>query len=88
MNQYEYQALDGWIFEEGKWRATNTSIAVCASSSARWILERQVLRESFEHALTYSINYEIDLRSFDARYSKDPADTAANASYGNWYNAK
>lgn len=34
-------------------------------------LERQLLPGSFEHALNYLIDHELDLSSFDTRYRND-----------------
>jgi transposase len=40
-------------------------------------LERQLLAGTFEHALNYLINHEVDLSGFDARYKND--ETGASA---------
>ena len=40
-------------------------------------LERQLLPGTFEHALNYLIDHEIDLSGFDARYKND--ETGASA---------
>src|SRR5450756_2524137 len=40
-------------------------------------LERQLLPGTFEHALNYLIDHEIDLKGFDARYCNDLTGAAA-----------
>ena len=40
-------------------------------------LERQLLPGSFEHALNYLIDHEVDLKGFDARYQNDLTGAAA-----------
>lgn len=40
-------------------------------------LERQLLPGTFEHALNYLVDHELDLRGFDARYQNDLTGAAA-----------
>jgi transposase len=40
-------------------------------------LERQLVPESFEHALHHLIEHELDLSHFDARYCKDESGAPA-----------
>ena len=41
------------------------------------VLERQLLPGTFEHALNYLIDQELDLKGFDARYRNDLTGAAA-----------
>ena len=42
-------------------------------------LERQLHPGTFEHALNYLVDHELDLRRFDARYKNDQTGAAAYA---------
>lgn len=42
-------------------------------------LERQLLPGTFEHALNYLIDHEVDLSGFDTRYKNDLTGAAAYA---------
>ena len=64
--------LPFWILDMARYKVIDTSPRFLTVD-----LERQLLPGTFEHALNYLVDHELDLRRFDAPYRNDFTGAAA-----------